>query len=380
METLQAFWAEVINVWQMEVYGLQIDRLVTAVGLLLVFVLLRRLIAHFIVGFLKRLVSKTKSQFDDLALDALEQPLTFAPLAFGFFMAAQILGIDGDAANALNRFVRTLIAIMIFWGLMRLIDPLAYLLKPMERAFSPTLVSWVRKGLRGLFFFMAVIAVLTIWGIPVMPVLASFSLLSVAVALGAQDFFKNLIGGMLIIAEKRFRMGDWILVDGVVEGTVEKVDFRSTAVRRFDKALVNVPNATLSDRAVTNFSRMTHRRIYWKIGIEYSAKAAQLREIRDNLERYILESDDFAHPPEVSTFVRIDAFNASSIDIMLYCFTKTTDWGTWLEIKEQLALKIKDIVEAAGTDFAFPSQTIYVEQSEGQSDLALAPATPMAHS
>ena len=145
----------------------------------------------------------------------------------------------------------------------------------------------------------------------------------------------------------------------MVEGTVEDIGFRSTIVRRFDKAPVYVPNAKLADTAVTNFSSMTHRRIYWHIGVEYRTTIEQLREIRDRIEKYILENDDFARPGEVPTFVRIDRFSDSSIDIMLYCFTRSIIWGEWLEIKERLALKIKEIVEGAGSSFAFPSRTLY---------------------
>jgi MscS family membrane protein len=166
---------------------------------------------------------------------------------------------------------------------------------------------------------------------------------------------------MLILGEKRFRKGDWIRVEGVVEGTVENIGFRSTIIRRFDKAPVMVPNTNLSDTAVTNFSGMTHRRIYWKIGVEYRTTVDQLRQIRDEMEHYIVESPEFASPKDVSTFVRIDRFSDSSIDIMLYCFTKTTNWGEWLEIKEQLAFHIKQIVEGAGSGFAFPSQSLYIE-------------------
>ncbi len=358
---LKAFWDQVVAVWQMDVLDVPVDRVVAAALLFVVFVLLRKVIAHFIVGSLKRLTKRTRTDIDDLVVEALEQPLTFLPIALGVFLAAQTLGLEGPAASAATRIDQTLIALTIFWGLFRLVDPFAHLLRPLARVFTLTLIQWIRKALKGFFVFMGAVAILTIWGIPVMPVLASLSLLSVAVALGAQDFFKNLIGGALIIAERRFKQGDWILVDGVVEGTVERIDFRSTAVRRFDKALVNVPNATLSDSAVVNFSEMTHRRIYWKIGVEYKTTLAQLKEIRDGIERYVMENEDFAHPPEVATFVRIDAFNASSIDIMLYCFTRTTVWGEWLEIKERLACAIKDIVEGAGTGFAFPSRTVYLE-------------------
>ena len=129
-------------------------------------------------------------------------------------------------------------------------------------------------------FEFGAMAILEIWGIAVGPLLAGLGLFGAAVALGAQDLFKNLIGGMTIIAEKRFQPGEWIRVDGVVEGVVEDIGFRSTKVRRFDKAPVHVPNAALSDAVVTNFSRMTHRRIKWKIGVVYNSTVEQLQIIR----------------------------------------------------------------------------------------------------
>jgi MscS family membrane protein len=110
---------------------------------------------------------------------------------------------------------------------------------------------------------------------------------------------------------------------------------------------------------------MTHRRIYWMIGVEYRTTVPQLRRIRDEIEDYVLTNPAFADPSEVSTFVRIDRFGESSIDIMLYCFTITTNWGEWLEVKEALAYKIKEIVEGAGSGFAFPSRSLYVEALPG---------------
>ncbi|MEK9795298.1 MAG: mechanosensitive ion channel family protein, partial [Alphaproteobacteria bacterium] len=134
-----------------------------------------------------------------------------------------------------------------------------------------------------------------------------------------------------------------------------------------------VPNAKLADTAVINFTRMSHRRIYWKIGVLYNTTASQLREVRDGIERYILETEDFASPDDVATFVRIDSFNDSSIDIMVYCFTRTTVWGEWLEVKEALAYRIKEIVEGAGTGFAFPSRSVYVEAYPGDEPEAFTP-------
>src|SRR5690606_24926556 len=102
--------------------------------------------------------------------------------------------------------------------------------------------------------------ILEIWGIKVAPILAGFGLLGVAVALGAQDLFKNLIAGLLILSEKRFSIGDWVRVKDLVEGTVESIGFRSTVIRRFDLSPVYVPNTMLSDNAVINFSNMIFRR------------------------------------------------------------------------------------------------------------------------
>jgi MscS family membrane protein len=142
---------------------------------------------------------------------------------------------------------------------------------------------------------------------------------------------------------------------------VETIGFRSTLVRRFDKAPVYVPNTALSDHAVTNFSQMTYRRINWTIGVEYRTTTPQLRTIRDDIESYLRSSSDIAQPPGAPMAVRIDAFSDSSIDILVYCFTVTTDWGEWLRVKEALAYRVREIVERAGASFAFPSQSIYVE-------------------
>ena len=249
----------------------------------------------------------------------------------------------------------------IFWALYRAVTPVGGLLEHAGGFLTDAMVSWIVKAAKAGFFLLGAAAILETWGVHVAPLIAGLGLFGVALALGAQDLFKNLIAGLFIIGERRFHRGDWILVDGVVEGTVEYIGFRTTEIRRFDKALVYVPNSKLSDNAVTNFSRMTHRRIKWLIGLEYRTTAAQLQQIRDGIETFIVEDPAFAKPDEVSTFVRIDSFAASSIDVFLYCFTRTTNWGEWLAVKERLALNIKQIVEDAGAGFAFPSQSVYVE-------------------
>lgn len=366
IQTLKDFWQLTADVWQTGVLGIDIGRLITALAIFTVFLVFRRLFTRFVLSAIKRMARKTSSTFDDQAIKALENPIRFIPLVLGAFFVVEYLELSGTFATIGDHLVRSLIAFVIFWGLYRLVDPFSQLLSRLEKVFTLAMVEWLVKAIKAAFVFIGAATILQIWGIEVGPILAGLGLFGVAVALGAQDLFKNLIAGILIIAEKRFNTGDWIRVEGTVEGTVESIGFRSTVVRRFDKAPVFVPNTKLADGAVTNFSAMTHRRIYWKIGVEYRTTVDQLRTIRDGIEAYVMENEAFAKPPETLMFVRIDSFSDSSIDIMLYCFTKTTNWGEWLEIKEALAYAIKDIVEGAGSAFAFPSQSLYIETaSEG---------------
>ncbi len=366
MEKLNQFWSLTLDVWKHGVIGIDIGRIVTALAIFAVFMMFRRLFSHFVIARLKKLGSRTRNEIDDEIVNALDGPLRFLPIVIGVFFASEHLELAGGMQKLADSLVRSLIAFNIFWAFYQVVNPLSFVLRSLEKVFTSEMVDWLVKAIRISFVFLGAMTILEIWGIQVGPIIAGLGLFGVAVALGAQDLFKNLIAGILVISEKRFKKGDVILVAGVVEGTVESIGFRSTVVRRFDKAPVYVPNATLSDTAVTNFSARTHRRIYWKIGVEYRTTIEQLRNIRDGFENYVLSHDEFAHPPEVSTFVRIDSFSDSSIDIMLYCFTVTTDWGEWLEIKERLAYAIKEIVENAGSAFAFPSQSVYLETVPGE--------------
>ena len=361
MSSFEEFMQLVTDVWQTGFLGVNVGQGLTALGIFVLFMIFRGLFARIVIGNIKRLAAKSETDLDDQVADALDRPLRFVPVVAGVFFATNYLALEPDVQGFADNLVRSLVAYNIFFALYKVIGPLSTVMHKLSDMLGDVMVEWLIKAIRGLTVFIGAATILELWGIQVGPLLAGLGLFGVAVALGAQDLFKNLIAGVLILLEKRFKKGDWILVDGVVEGTVENIGFRSTLIRRFDKAPVFVPNANMSDNAVTNFSEMTHRRIYWKIGVEYRTSIDQLRQIRDEIEAYILENEAFASPSEVSTFVRVDSFNDSSIDYMLYCFTKTTNWGEWLEIKESLAYAIKDIVEGAGSGFAFPSQSLYVE-------------------
>lgn len=361
LSELGDFWRLAVDVWQTGLFGRSVGEFLTALAIFGFFYVLRGVFARYVLALAGRWVAKTTSRLDDALLRAISDPLQFLFFVLGIFLASQYLDFSGQTKLIADNFNRSLIAVAIFWGLRNAATPIGELFRGFGRLLTREVVDWLVTGARIGIMLVGVATILQIWGIQVAPIIAGLGLFGVAVALGAQDLFKNLIGGISILVERRFGIGDWIKVDGIVEGTVEKIGFRSTLVRRFDQAPVFVPNQRLSDNEVTNFSAMTYRRISWTIGLEYRTTLDQLRRIRDAIEDYIGTNEDFVRPPAAPLFVRVDAFNESSIDLMVYCFTYTRDWGEWLAIKEGLAYRIKEIVEREGAGFAFPSQSVYVE-------------------
>lgn len=359
-ELVDSFYSTFLKIQGVEVWGISLGQSLMAVIILLIIVF-RQFITGIILNRIKKMASKTKTTLDDELIDSMAKPLSFVPVIFVIYFTKEFLDVSRNISELADKLMGSVAILIIFWILFNVIKPLTRFIEKLENIFDKSFISWTIKAVKISFVFIGAATILEIWGIKIGPIIAGLGLFGVAVALGAQDLFKNLISGILILSERRFTMGDWVKVDGVVEGTVENIGFRSTRIRRFDKSPVYVPNAHLSDNCVTNFSSMTFRRISWTIGLEYRTKAAQIKKIRDEIKSFLMADNDFVNPPEAPLFVYVDKFSDSSIDLMLYCFTHTTQWKLWLEIKERLALKIMEIVDNADAAFAFPSQSVYVE-------------------
>jgi len=362
MESFNSFNNLFFDVWNNGVFGINATDIIVSLFIFLLFYLLRRLIARFILNRLSKIVLSTTTKIDDAVIEVLDGPLKFFPVVIGFFIASTYLDLSDQNQIFFDLINRSLITIFIFWLLHQLIIPFSFVIKNFESKISKPLVDWTLKGLKILVIVLGIVAILELWGIRVGPVIAGLGLFGVAVALGAQDLFKNLISGIMILMEKRFTVGDVILVSGEVEGVVEQIGFRSTLVRRFDSTPVMVPNYKFAEQSVTNYTRRHHRRIRWLIGLEYRTTIDQLRNIRNEINTLIENENDFAKNENASFYVRIDSFSDSSIDMLVQVFTVTNDWGEFLKTKENLAVKIIEIVENNNAGFAFPSQSLYLEK------------------
>ena len=364
MSSIKSFFDLFSDVWNQGIYGINASEIIIALLIFLIFYVLRSFFAKFVIKRLNKIVKKTSIKTDDMIINVIEGPLKFLPVVVGFFIATSFIEISSNLINFIENVNRTLITIFIFWLLHQLIVPFSFIIKSFEEKLTTALVDWTLKGLKIIVIILAIVAILELWGIKVGPVIAGLGLFGVAVALGAQDLFKNLISGIMILMERRFMIGDVINVSGEAEGTVEQIGFRSTLIRKFDSNLVMVPNFKFAEQSVTNYTRRKHRRILWKIGLEYRTSIDQLRDIRNKIKEFIDKNDLFSNEGSDyfnSSYVRIDNFSDSSIDLLVQCFTKTTEWDKYIEIKEILAIEIKKIVENDTAGFAFPSQSLYFE-------------------
>ena len=360
MEIFNNFKDLFLSVWNRGILGIDIFEILIGLGIFFIFLIFRGLISKLIIKKLEIISQKTTNKLDDTFVKAMEGPARFLPIVLGFFIASYYMSFSDDTRSFVENINRTLITILLFWIIHQIIEPISYILSGLGKILTRELIGWIIKSLKILIFILGAAAVLELWGIKIGPIIAGLGLFGVAVALGAQDLFKNLISGILVLVEKRFKMGDWILVEGIIEGIVEKIGFRSTTIRKFDKSLAIIPNFQFAENAVINVSQTTNWIISWIINLQYDSTVDQLKKIRDEIENYIKSHEDF--DSEIGYAVRIDKFAESSIDMYVRCFTKTDEWEPWLSVKERLAIQIKQIVEKNGASFAFPSQSIYVEK------------------
>jgi MscS family membrane protein len=210
-----------------------------------------------------------------------------------------------------------------------------------------------------LIFILGTISLLYNLGINVTAFIASLGLGGLAFALAAKDTVANLFGSIAIMMDGSIRVGDWIEVNGV-EGDVEDIGMRTTKIRKFDKAVVAVPNSQIANSNIINYSRRKNRRIKMNIGVTYSTTKSQIEKIISDI-RQMLQEHPNIDKDEV-LLVRFDSFGASELSIFIYTYTNSPKWKEYLRVKEDINLKIMGIVERNGSSFAFPSQSIYVEQ------------------
>ncbi|MDX1318575.1 MAG: mechanosensitive ion channel family protein [Oceanospirillum sp.] len=314
--------------------------------------------------------SHTKTPWDEALVYAIQRPLTLILWVLGISFSCRIIGEETGTTlfEAVPAIRDVLVIALIAMALTRLIKRaernLVQAKQEQGKAFDKTTLEAVTKLLRLTVFITSGLVGLQTLGFSVSGVLAFGGIGGMAVGFAAKDMLANFFGGLTIYLDRPFTEGDWIRSpDRNIEGVVERIGWRQTVIRTFDQRPLYVPNASFSSIAVENPSRMRNRRIFETLGIRYQ-DGDKMREITEEV-RYMLRSH-----PEIDTnqtlIVNFNQFSSSSLDFFVYCFTKTTDWVTYHQIKEDVLLKVMDIVLAKGAECAFPTSTIHLAQESSE--------------
>lgn len=342
-------------------WGLEIFAIVTLT-------LIARYIAMRALRVLKTQFQKTKNVWDDAVFEAAHGPVSWFVLIMGLLWAIDVsegyLTTELFSAQNLDVVRQITFIVLVMMFLVRFITLAeARILENLKEesgndqtSIDPTTLHALAKLLRLSVIISGALVALPTFGIEITALLAFGGVGGIAVGFAAQDLLSNFFGGLMIYLDRPFAIGDWIRSpDREIEGTVESIGWRLTVVRTFDKRPLYVPNSIFNKLSLENPSRMSNRRIKETIGIRYQ-DSAKMDTIVNDVKSMLQNHDDI--DTNQTLIVNFNGYGPSSLDFFIYTFTKTTNWIRFHEIKQDVLLKIIEIVHANDADFAFPTTTL----------------------
>ena len=350
-ENLQ--WISRENFWIVEVF-------IVVFGTLMIDFVQKRILRRIAKKF-----GETRSLWDDALMHAVRRPLSILIWVLGLSFAGDVVARQTDSAifGLVAPLREVGVIVILAWALVRFIGYAEQnLIKhgtPKGGTVDRTTADAISKLLRVSVIITAALVILQTLGFSISGVLAFGGIGGIAVGFAARDLLANFFGGLMIYLDRPFAVGDWVRSpDRDIEGTVEKIGWRLTCIRTFDKRPLYVPNAIFANIALQNPSRMSHRRIYETIGVRYDdieKLPTIVREVKEMLK---------AHPDiaqDQTMMVNFNAFAPSSLDFFIYTFTKTTDWQEYHEIKQDVLFRVSDIITSHGGEIAFPTSTVHLQ-------------------
>jgi len=322
------------------------------------------LLVRLLFAWLYRFVRRTANIWDDALFYSFRGPLQGLIWIAGISVAIHIARPENsDAWLAYLPQVRGIALVVLFaWFLFRLIRSVgANVLAraaSRENSIDATSADAVAKLMYVCVLIVAGVLLLQVFGVPLSALLAFSSIGGIALGFAARDVLANIFGGLTVYLNRPFSVGDWIRSpERDIEGVVEAIGWRATTVRRFDMRPLYVPNAIFSNVALENPSRMTHRRIMETVSVRYD-DAALVPDIVQEVRR-VLDEDEAIDSDEV-ILTYLDSLGDSALKLLIYCYTRTTDWAEYLAIKQSVLQRVQDTVRAHGAAIAFPTTTMHV--------------------
>ena len=331
----------------------------------LVIWLLRWLLTRLLLKPLRIVVSRSESQLDDSLVEACISPLRVAVVGFSLILVAALFSFSAEVVQIAQAVGRSLLIGAVFFALIRIFEVVS--LQPMafERLTGITiperLLPFLNTLLKFLILALGAIFILQELNFDVAALIASLGVVGIGISLASQNTVSNMFGFAAIVSDNPFKVGDFIRTPAVT-GIVEAVGVRATRIRQLDQALVSVPNHLLTDAVVVNLSRMQKRRLDLTLSFTYSTTTQQMRALLEEI-RVLLQNTDEVDTDSI--LVHFVDMSASSLDVRVICQVLNPDFRQFMARKESLFLEIMGIAERLGIEFAFPSQSLYIESLPG---------------
>jgi len=309
------------------------------------------------------ITSKTQNRWDDAVVHALKTPISTMIWCWPAISSVSlILKTYVDSNLQWIGAIQVLFSIcIVIWIVFRLINNIEQELLELN-THDETTVQAIAKIARLVFALMGLLSIMQSFGLSLSGLLTFGGVGGLIAGLAAKDLLSNFFGGVMVYFDRPFKVGDWIRSpDRQIEGTVERIGWRMTVIRTFDKRPLYVPNSVFSNIVVENPSRMKNRRILETIGLRYD-DSAKVALIVDEVKSMLMQH------PEIDTrqtlIVNFNSFGPSSLDFFIYTFTKTVNWVKYHEVKQAILLEVMAIIHKHGADIAFPTQTVHLSQLE----------------
>ncbi|NQU98052.1 mechanosensitive ion channel family protein [Candidatus Woesearchaeota archaeon] len=329
-------------------------------GIIIVSIIIGRIVFYVSSGFLKQKAEKTKSKIDDIIIAVMEKPLVFLIFVIGFIVALQTLNLSPGADKFFSNVVHIILIINIFWFVIYFVDALIVnYIKPLasktKSELDDVLLPIIRRIVKITLIVMAAIIIIDKFGYDVTSLIAGLGIGGLAFALAAKDMLANLFGGVAILTDKPFKLGDRIKIEDY-DGWVREIGLRSTRIETLDGFQLIVPNSKISDTILQNVSREKSRKVKATIGVEYNTSMKKMEEAKKILEDVILKNKD----TENRSIVSFTEFADSSLNFLVIYWIKNLD--EILEARHNVNMEIKKRFEKAKIEMAFPTRTVYMKK------------------
>ncbi|MCH6255406.1 mechanosensitive ion channel family protein [Puniceicoccaceae bacterium K14] len=337
------------------------SRLVLSFAILLGAYIARKIVSLLFSNWLHRIAKKTAWEFDDHMVPAIGVPLGWLVFLFGLFLSLSVLSFSEGVDVFVLRMFQASSMVVVFWGVLRVVDVLAEAMLDVTRNRDMGVyhfIPLIKKVTRAFLIVIAVLMVAQNLGYSISSLLAGLGIGGLAVALAAQESLGNFFGSVSIVADRPFKVGDWIQIGNKVDGDVEEIGLRSTKVRTWSKTVMTIPNKVMANEIIENWSRMPKRRVKQYIGVTYSTSPENMEGLVEDL-RQMLRDDEGVNQDFI--LVNFTDFGESALQILVYYFTKTTKWLEHMDVRQRVNIKIMKLVEARGSSIAFPTNTVHFD-------------------